>query len=157
MDALTGLEVRTLDANAREVAALVADHAAHSDAHYPEASNHHLDAAGLAASGIRLYGGWLDGRLVAMGGYVPLGGGEAEVKSMHVHAEARGMGAGRAILGAILEGARAEGIRRLRLETGSRDASAAARGLYRNAGFVETGPFGVYRPDPESVFMCREL
>lgn len=157
MDALTGLEVRPLDTGAGGVAALVADHAAHSAAHYPDASNHHLDAAGLAASAIRLYGGWLDGRLVAMGGYVPLGGGEAEVKSMHVHAEARGLGAGRAILAAILDGARAEGIRRLRLETGSREASAAARKLYRNAGFVETGPFGDYRPDPESVFMCREL
>ncbi|MCU4654845.1 GNAT family N-acetyltransferase [Roseibacterium sp. SDUM158016] len=154
---MSGLKIGPIDATAPGLVDLIAAHAAHSAAHYPAESNHNLDATALAATGARLFGGWLDDRLVAMGGYVPLAEGEGEVKSMHVREEARGTGAGRAILEAIVAAARAEGIRRLRLETGSRDGSAAARGLYRAAGFVETGPFGAYRPDPESVFMARDL
>ncbi|GGF56767.1 hypothetical protein GCM10011332_07780 [Terasakiella brassicae] len=30
-------------------------------------------------------------------------------------------------------------------------------GLYRNAGFVEIGPFGEYQLDPLSLFMEKEL
>ena len=29
--------------------------------------------------------------------------------------------------------------------------------LYRSAGFIETGPFGRYAPDPLSVFMEKTL
>jgi putative acetyltransferase len=32
-----------------------------------------------------------------------------------------------------------------------------ARALYRRFGFVETGPFEDYRPDPNSIFMSRDL
>lgn len=39
------------------------------------------------------------------------------------------------------------------LETGSSDYFAAARSLYRSAGFAERGPFGAYADDPHSVFM----
>jgi putative acetyltransferase len=157
MDALNRLEIRRLDPKSPDLRALLDDHAAHSATHYPADSNHHLDASGLAASRARLFGGWLDGRLVAMGAYVPFGETEAEVKSMHVHVDARGQGAGQAVLAAIMQAARSEGIHRLWLETGSRTASAAARMLYRRAGFEETEAFGDYRPDPESVFMMRAL
>ena len=43
------------------------------------------------------------------------------------------------------------------LETGSRDASAAARRLYERVGFTYCPPFGSYVEDPESVFMTRHL
>ena len=57
---------------------------------------------------------------------------------------------------ALMREARALGIRRLSLETGSRAASAPARGLYERYGFVPCPPFGTYRLDPESVFLtCR--
>jgi putative acetyltransferase len=157
MDALTGLAVARIGPDTPGLASLMADHEAHSAAHYPAESNHNLDAAALFAMGGRVFGAVAQGNLVAMGAYVPLGRGEAELKSMHVAGAARGRGAGRAILAAILDAARAEGFVRLRLETGSRDASAAARSLYARAGFVETGPFGAYRPDPESVFMALDL
>ncbi|MDG4647991.1 GNAT family N-acetyltransferase [Roseibacterium sp. SDUM158017] len=151
-----GLRVGILAFDAAGLEALMAHHAAHSAAHYPE-SNHGMDAAALEAADVRLFGGWAAGRLVAMGGYVPIAPDEAEVKSMHVLQEARGTGAGRAILDAIVQAARREGVARLRLETGSGPASAPARALYARSGFVETPPFGAYAPDPQSVFMCRDL
>jgi putative acetyltransferase len=157
MDALGGLRIERIDAQVPGLPALVADHAAHSAAHYPAESNHHLDLEGLARSGLRLFGGFRGDELVAMGGYLPFAPGEAEVKSMHVRSDARGLGAGRAILDAIITSARSEDIGRLWLETGSRPASEAARRLYLRAGFVETDPFGPYRPDPESVFMKLDL
>ena len=43
------------------------------------------------------------------------------------------------------------------LETGSREASAAARRLYERAGFSYCAPFGAYVDDPMSVFMTRTL
>ena len=50
-----------------------------------------------------------------------------------------------------------EALSRLSLETGAQDSFASARSLYARAGFSECPPFGSYRPDPNSVFMTREL
>ena len=46
---------------------------------------------------------------------------------------------------------------RLSLETGSMAAFAPARALYTSFGFVFCEPFANYVPDPNSVFMTREL
>jgi putative acetyltransferase len=57
----------------------------------------------------------------------------------------------------IVDAARAMGMSRLSLETGSWDYFAPARELYRRYGFVECPPFGEYVSDPNSVFMSRSL
>ncbi len=51
--------------------------------------------------------------------------------------------------------ARAYGITRLSLETGSMDYFRAARALYARRGFEECGPYGEYVLDPNSVFITR--
>jgi putative acetyltransferase len=81
----------------------------------------------------------------------------AELKSMHVLAEHRGRGLSRAILDHLVAAARDMGIRRLSLETGVQPGFAAARMLYVRAGFAPCGPFEGYGPDPNSVFMTRDL
>ena len=48
-------------------------------------------------------------------------------------------------------------MRRLSLETGSWPYFLPARALYARHGFVECGPFGDYREDPNSVFLTRTL
>ena len=53
--------------------------------------------------------------------------------------------------------ARASGISRLNLETGSWDYFKPARALYKSHGFVECPPFADYVLDPNSVFMSVEL
>lgn len=141
------------------LAELIARHAAESAAHYPSESNHNQDGAALAAQGAMMFAGRMaqGGPVLAMGGYKIFAPGEAEVKSMHVADAARGQGVGAHILGLILDHARAAGVARLWLETGSLQASAAARRLYEKAGFIYCPPFGPYRPDPMSVFMTRAL
>ena len=46
---------------------------------------------------------------------------------------------------------------RLSLETGSMEAFAPARALYRSFGFDYCEPFAEYILDPNSVFMTRAL
>ncbi|AUH63209.1 GNAT family N-acetyltransferase [Paracoccus zhejiangensis] len=94
---------------------------------------------------------------LAMGAVKTIAPGHGEVKSMHVLSEARGRGLSRRLLDHMLAASRADGLARLSLETGSQDSFASARGLYARAGFSECAPFGSYRPDPNSVFMTREL
>jgi putative acetyltransferase len=53
--------------------------------------------------------------------------------------------------------ARQRGCRRVSLETGTMDAFAPARSLYTGAGFTPCGPFGDYKPSPNSTFMTLHL
>ena len=76
---------------------------------------------------------------------------------MHVLAEARGAGLSRLMLDRLIDHGRSAGFARLSLETGVQPGFAAARGLYRRMGFAECPTFGAYRPDPNSVFMTREI
>ena len=133
----------------RHVAAMHADTPPESIHMLPRASLVHPDIAFLALRE--------GGRALAMGALKRLDVDHGELKSMHVLAEARGRGLSRLLLGALIDRARAQGIARLSLETGSQPGFAAARALYARAGFAECPPFGSYRPDPNSVFMTRAL
>ena len=55
------------------------------------------------------------------------------------------------------EEAARRGYRRISLETGSGEFFAPARALYAKFGFVDTEPFGDYKPDPNSCFMTKAL
>jgi GNAT superfamily N-acetyltransferase len=81
----------------------------------------------------------LDSTPVGVGALKPIDETIAEVKRMYVRPETRGAGVGRAILGGLLEDARAEQYRTARLETLRFMTTALA--LYRSFGFVETPPF----------------
>ena len=151
------MEVRPVDPTQAAVARLIRAQMAHGDAHYPAESNHHLRPEDLSGSGVDLFGAWDGEALLGIAGLKPLGDGHGEVKSMHVAKAARGRGVGAALLGALIREARTRGYLRLSLETGSREASAAARRLYARHGFDPAPPFGDYAPDPESVFMTRAL
>jgi len=90
-------------------------------------------------------------------GALRLNGDAAELKSMHTRADLRGHGLGRTLLQGLMEEARALGVRRLELETGSGAEHEAARGLYASEGFSLCPPFGSYKEDPLSLFMSRSL
>jgi putative acetyltransferase len=76
---------------------------------------------------------------------------------MHTAQPLRGRGAGSAILRHIIAIARARGMSRLSLETGSWDYFLPARSFYKSHGFVECPPFANYVLDPNSVFMSLNL
>ena len=66
-----------------------------------------------------------------------LGDGDAELKRMYVRPGLRGHGLGRRLLGVALDWARSDGAIRVVLDT--TDEMRAARHLYEQAGFRQTG------------------
>jgi putative acetyltransferase len=139
------------------VIALLTLHVSRARAVTPPGSAHALDLSGLRAPAITFWSGWDGEALAAVGALRRLSAEDGEVKSMHTAEALRGRGHGRAMLGHIVAAARARGLARLWLETGSFGYFEAARALYAKAGFVDCGPFGDYRPDPNSSFMTLPL
>jgi GNAT superfamily N-acetyltransferase len=68
-----------------------------------------------------------------------IGPGTGEIKRMYVEPAHRGVGAGRALLAALIAAAEAAGYSRLRRD--SPDFMTAAHSLYRSTGFVDIGPY----------------
>jgi len=122
-----------------------------------QGSGHALDLAGLRATGVTFWSAWEGDTVIAIGALRALSPDHGEIKSMHTVEAARGRGVGSAMLKHIVAIARARGMTRLSLETGAWPYFLPARALYARHGFVECGPFGEYREDPNSVFMTREL
>lgn len=120
-------------------------------------SAHALDVSGLQSADISFWTIWEDEELVGFGGLKQLSPHHGEVKSMHTVQSRRRKGAASAMLRHIMTTARAGGMSRLSLETGSWDYFRPARALYRRHGFVECPPFGDYVLDPNSVFMSLDL
>lgn len=139
------------------VVALLETHLVRARAETAPGSAHALDPSGLRAPGVTFWSAWEGDTLVGVGALKALDAAHGEVKSMHTAESARGRGVGSAMLRHIVDAARVRGMSRLSLETGSWPYFAPARALYARHGFVECGPFGDYREDPNSVFMTREL
>lgn len=123
----------------------------------PPGSSHALDVQALRTPDIRFFSAWLDERPIGTGALRRLDAAHGEVKSMYTDEAVRGRGAARALLGRIEAAARAWGLARLSLETGSFAYFAPARALYAACGYTACPPFGGYREDPNSVFMTRTL
>lgn len=132
-------------------------HTADMHADTPPESIHMMDKSALAAPGIRFFVLRDQGAPLAMGAFKRIDDSHAEIKSMHVLTEARGRGLSRRMLDHLVAEARADGIRRLSLETGVQPTFVAARALYARNGFDECPPFEGYALDPNSVFMTRRL
>lgn len=138
-----------------DVVAMLAAGEANSARLYPAESNHHLPLDALQHPSVRfLVARDAEGRALATGA-LKVFGDWAEIKRMWVEPEARGLGLSRLMLGRILEEACELGVSTLRLETGA--VSHAALALYRSSGFVERPPFADYEPDPNSVFLERQI
>ena len=82
--------------------------------------------------------------LAGIGALKRLDDGTGEVKSMRTHPDQLRRGVGAALLEHIIAVARAEGLTRLSLETGSGPAFAPALAFYRRRGFVDGAAFGGY-------------
>jgi putative acetyltransferase len=139
------------------VVELLHAHLSRARAETAPGSAHALDLSGLRAPEVSFWSAWEEDVVVAVGALKRLSADHGEVKSMHTAEAARGRGVGSAMLRRIMAAARARGMSRLSLETGSWPYFAPARALYARHGFVECGPFGEYREDPNSVFMTVGL
>lgn len=162
---MSGLRIVDGDLSDPRVAALVRYHRTSAHAETAPGSAHALDAAGLAAPGMSFWTIWENGALAGTGALKTLssahgpghGPEHGEVKAMHTVEALRGRGVGGAMLAHIIAAAKARGMTRLMLETGSWAYCAPARAFYKRHGFAECAPFADYVPDPNSVFMARDI
>lgn len=118
---------------------------------------HFLDLGGLQAEGVAFYTLWDGETLAAMGALKIHDAGLGEIKSMRTAAPYLGTGRGRLMLAHIVGAARAKGLSRIALETGSGAAFDPAIALYRTHGFVACPPFGDYQETAFNRFMTLTL
>lgn len=139
------------------LATFLSAHLADMEPTAPPESRHALDLGALQRDGVRLWTAHADDELVGTVALADLAPGHAELKSMRTAPTHRSQGVASRLLAHALEDARRRGTTRVSLETGSSDFFAAARALYRRAGFIDTAPFGEYREDPHSVYLTTSL
>ena len=151
------IDIRPGDFGDDRIVSLLRHHFAKCHEVTPPGSAHVFDIARLNDPAIDFFAAWEGTSLLGVGAVKYCGGEHGEVKSMHTVAAARRRGVGGAILRRIIRAARARGISRLSLETGSFGYFAPAVALYKSHGFVECPPFGDYRPDANSLFLTLDL
>jgi putative acetyltransferase len=145
------------DPRAEDVRDLLESHLAFTSSHSPPEDCHALDVEGLLDPAVTFFSFRDKGALLAVGALKQLDAHHGEVKSMHTAEAARGRGIGRAMVDHVIAVARAGGLQRLSLETGSTPAFAPSRSLYERAGFRPCAAFGEYSPSQNSTFMTMSL
>lgn len=143
------------------VLALLEVHVARARAETAPGKAHALDVSGLKTPDIRFFTLWEGDDLLGCGALKTLpaehGLGHGEIKSMHTAEARRGTGAGSRILTHMIDQARAMGLSRLSLETGTWPYFHTAYRFYLRHGFVDCPPFADYRADPDRRFMTLDL
>jgi putative acetyltransferase len=125
---------------------------------YPEKGATHLrlDPDEVAEGRGAFLVAYAEGNPVGCGAIRRLDADSAEIKRMYVAPGTRGRGIGRAVLAALEAEARSLGVRRIVLETGTRQTEALA--LYTKAGFERIPLFGEYIGSPStSVCMAKDV
>ena len=107
------------------------------------------------ASGGRAFVAAQGDEIRGCGAYRRLGDGICEMKRVFVPQRFQGAGLGRRICGAILDSARDDGFRLIRLDTGNLMKEAIA--LYQSLGFKQCAPYHEYPQRLMPYFMFMEL
>ena len=128
-----------------KVQALVAYHHQAMQTGSPPGHSFALDLSGLQDEAVTVWAVHIQRRVTAIGALKRLGDGTGEVKSMCTHPDFLRRGIAATLLETIIAHARAEGMTRLSLETGSGPMFEPALALYRQRGFVNGEAFGDYR------------
>jgi GNAT superfamily N-acetyltransferase len=149
------LRIVDVDPQSGDALSLLREAAIEARALYPDAVLSDAPWPTNAPSGARgaYVVAYLDQQPVACGALREIDLVCAEVRRMYVVRERRRHRIGYAVLSHLVAEARRLGYRRLRLETGHKQAPAMA--LYEAFGFRRISPFGKYENDPTSV--CFEL
>jgi putative acetyltransferase len=116
-----------------------------------------LDLSDLQRSDVTVWSAWDGSRITSIGALKALRDGTGEIKSMRTHPDFTGRGAGTRILETIIEAAKARGIRRLSLETGSGPAFEAARSFYEKFGFRKGEAYSGYEQTDFNNFLHLDL
>jgi putative acetyltransferase len=140
-----------------EIAAFLDEHVQQMRSITSLESKHALDLDGLRVPEVTFWSVWDDDAIVGCGAIKGLDAGHAELKSMRSASTRKRSGIASTLLEHIIAEVRRMGFTRLSLETGSAEFFHPARKLYEKFGFGYCQPFADYRPDPNSVFMTRQV
>jgi len=151
------MEIRKGGLDLPEVIELLREHLRSLAQHSPPESMHALDLESLRQPAVTFWSVWDGGALMGCGALKELDSGHGEIKSMRTAPQYLRRGVALRLLQHILDEAQRRAYRKLSLETGSMAAFAPARRLYAACGFKECAPFADYVPDPNSVFMSKQL
>ncbi|MDQ1118245.1 MULTISPECIES: GNAT family N-acetyltransferase [Pseudoxanthomonas] len=150
-------QIRVDDLSGAQTRALLEYHLRQMHANSPPGSVFALDLSGLQAPGMTVWSAWRGQALVAIGALKDWGEGTGELKSMRTHPDHLRQGAAAAVLDHIIAVAKARGLRRLSLETGSGEAFEPALALYRKRGFSNGPAFGDYVASDFNQFLHLPL
>ena len=150
-------EVREDDLSGEATLRLLALHLSGMHANSPPDSVYALDLSGLKAPGVTVWTVWEGADVVGIGALKELGNGSGEVKSMRTHPDHLRRRVAALLLDQIVAEAKALGLTRLSLETGSGPAFGPALTLYRKHGFVDGEAFSDYQPSAFNQFLHLQL
>jgi putative acetyltransferase len=151
------VEIRQDDLSGAQTQALLRLHLAGMQASSPPGHVFALDLSGLKAPGVTVWSAWSGDEILGIGALKRLDDEAGEVKSMRTHPDHLRKGVGAALLERIIAEARAAGLRRLSLETGSGAAFEPALALYRRRGFVDGAAFADYERSAFNQFLHLRL
>lgn len=151
------VQIRKDDLSGQPTRALLALHLAGMQANSPPEAVFALDLSGLQVPEVTAWSAWHGENIASIGALKMLGADQAEIKSMRTHPDFLRQGAGAAVLATIIAEARARGVKRLSLETGSGESFDAALTLYRRHGFANGPAFGGYTASAFNQFLHLEL
>jgi putative acetyltransferase len=150
-------EVRKDDLSGDATLRLLAVHLSGMHANSPPDSVYALDLSGLKAPVVTVWSVWEGAEVVGIGALKELGNGSGEVKSMRTHPNHLRRGVAALLLNHIATEAKARGLIRLSLETGSGPAFEPALALYRKHGFVDGEAFSDYQSSAFNQFLHLQL
>ena len=126
-------------------------------AHSPPGKVFALDLPGLSAPNVTVWTVWHRDEIAGIGALKDLGDRTGELKSMRTHPNFLRRGVAATLLEHIVCAARARGMERLSLETGSGQYFDPALSLYRKRGFIDGEAFADYERSPFNQFLHLPL
>lgn len=151
------LDIRRDDLSGQPTRDLLALHLRGMHAYSPPESVHALDLSALSGPDITVWTVWRGEAIAGIGALRQHPGGVGELKSMRTHPNHLRQGVAAALLEHLIAEARARGLTRLSLETGSGEAFEPALALYRRRGFASGEAFGGYEASDFNQFLHMDL
>ncbi|WP_439471163.1 GNAT family N-acetyltransferase [Brevundimonas sp.] len=151
------LHIRIDDLSSQPTQDLLALHLRGMQAYSPPESVHALDLSALRTPDITVWTVWDGDAIAGIGAMRQLSPEQGELKSMRTHPDHLRKGVAAALLEHIIDEAKARGLSRLSLETGSGPAFDPALTLYRRRGFTDGPAFGGYQATDFNQFLHLTL
>jgi putative acetyltransferase len=149
--------IRPADLSEPQTVALLALHLMGMQANSPPEAVFALDLSGMRASDLDVWTAWDGDKIAGLAALRTLSPDHGEIKSMRTHPYHLRRGVAALLLTHIVAEARARGMTRLSLETGSGPAFDPALALYRRQGFGDGPAFGDYRQSDFNQFLHLDL